>query len=149
MMRPYPRGEHGHGISRRGVLLHQGPQRLGPEQRHVAVGDDDRAGHDAEVLDHHAHRVAGTEQLLLHHQADLRGQPRGLRADLLPAVPGHHDQPVRLKFAGRRERVPEHAAPAQAVQHLGNPGFHPGALACGQDNHSDGARFAHAAGLLG
>jgi hypothetical protein len=75
--------------------------------------------------------------------------PRGLGADLLAAVPGDDDEALRIELAAASERVPEHAATAQRMQHLRDPRFHPGALACGKDYDSDRARFAHAAILLG
>ncbi len=144
-----PRGQHGDRVSRRVVLPGQRGERAGPEQRHVAAGHQHDAGHDAEGLDHHAHGVTGARLAVLHDDDRVRHVPGGLGPDLLPAVPGDDHRALRVELAGRREHVPEHAASAQRMQHLGNPRFHPGALACGEDYDSGRARFAHAASLLG
>ena len=93
--------------------------------------------------------MTGAALAILHDDGRVRYVPGGLGADLVPAVPGDDHHAVRIELAGRREHVPEHAAPAQGVQHLRNPRFHPCALARGEDYDSDRARFAHAASLLG
>ena len=147
--RARPGGQHRDGVAGRGVLPDERGERLAPEQGHVAVGHQHHAGHDAEGLDHHAHRVAGAGLAVLHDDGRGRCVPHGLGTDLLPAVPGDDHHVLRIELAGRREHVPEHAATAQGMQHLGNPRFHPCALACGEDYDSDRARFAHAARLLG
>ena len=144
-----PRGEHGHRVGGGGVLPDQRGQRPGPEQRHIAVGHDHDAGQDAERFGHHADRVAGAGQSLLHDHAHAGHIPGGFGADLVPAVAGHDDDALRVKLARCHQRVPEHAATAQGMQHLRGPRFHSGALACGKDDDSDRARFAHAASLLG
>ena len=144
-----PRGEHGHRVSGGGVLPDERGQRPGPEQRHVAVGHDHDARHDAESLGYHPDRVAGAGQPFLHDHAYAGHLPGGLGADLVPAVAGDDDEALWIELGRRRERMPEHAATAQRMQHLRNPRVHPGALACGKDNDSDRARFAHAASLLG
>ena len=137
-----PRGEHGHRVPRGGVLPDERGQRLRPQQGHVAVGHHDDAGQVAERFGHHADRVAGAGQPLLHHHAHAGRMPGRLGADLVPAVAGHHDQPLRAEAARRGQRVPEHAAAAQGMQHLGDPRFHPCALARGENDDSNRARFA-------
>ncbi len=88
-----PGGQHGDGVARRGVLADERGQRLAAQQRHVAVGDDDDAGHDAEGLDHHAHRVAGAEP---GDPARRRPRPAAYRAasalTCVPAVPDDDHQ---------------------------------------------------------
>ncbi len=131
------------------MLPDQRGQRLGPEQGHIAVGHHHDAGHDAERFGDHADRVAGAGQSLLHDHAHAGRMPGGFGADLFPAVASHDDDALRVKLPRRSQRVPEHAATAQGMQHFRDPRFHPGALACGKDDDSDRARFAHAASLLG
>src|SRR5205823_1574429 len=54
--------------------------------------------------------------------------------------PDDHDQALGVELARRREDVPDHAATAQLVQHLGRPaGLHPGPLARCEDDHGGGA----------
>ena len=79
----------------------------------------------------------------LHHHPHVRGAPGRFGADLVPAVTGHHDEALRAESGRRRQRVPEHAAAAQGVQHLRDPRSHPRALARGEDDDSDRARLAH------
>ena len=93
--------------------------------------------------------MTGAGLAVLHDDGRVRYVPRGLGADLLPAVPGDDHRALRIELAGRSEHVAEHAATAQGVQHFRNPRFHPRALARGEDYDSDRARFAHAASLLG
>ena len=138
-----PRGEHGHRVSRGGVLTDQRGQRLRAQQRHVRVGDHDDAGQVAERLGHHPDRVAGAAQPVLHHHPHVRGAPGRFGADLVPAVTGHHDEALRAESGRRRQRVPEHAATAQGMQHLRDARSHPRTLARGEDDDSDRARLAH------
>ena len=138
-----PRGEHGHRVPRGGVLPDERGQRLRPEQGHVTVGHDDDAGQVAERFGHHADRVAGTGQPVLHDHPHAGRVPGGFGADRVPAVADDDDEALRIKAARYRQRVPEHAAPAQGMQHLRDPRFHPCALARGKDDDGDRARFAH------
>ena len=144
-----PRGQHGDRVPRGGVLPDQRGERLGAQQRHVAVGDDDDAGQVAERLGDHADRVAGADQLVLDDDPHVRGVPGRFGAHLVPAVPDHDDEALRAELGRRRQRVPEHAATAQGMQHLRDARSHPRALARGEDDDGDRARFAHGASLLG
>jgi len=68
-----------------------------------------------------ADRVAGTALPLLHHHVHVRHLPGGFGADLVPAVADDDDEALRRELARRRQRVPEHAATAQGMQHLRDP----------------------------
>ena len=138
------RGQHGDRVARRLVRVDQLAQRLAAQQRHVAVADDHGAGDGADRLQHHPHRVAGAELLVLHHDVSLGRGGQGSRGDLLPRVPDDHDQPLRGQLLRRGQRVPEQRPAAQRVQDLGGAGLHPGALAGGEDHHCGRGSFAHA-----
>ncbi|GGM82514.1 hypothetical protein GCM10010106_31430 [Thermopolyspora flexuosa] len=63
--------------------------------------------------------------------------------DLLPRMPDDQDQPFGLKAARGGEHVVEHGETAQLVQDLRLLRLHPGALACGEDDHCGRARHTH------
>jgi hypothetical protein len=56
-------------------------------------------------------------------------------------------EPLRVDPARGGEGVPEEASSADAVEHLGGAGLHPGALTCGEDDDSSRTGQAHAGSL--
>jgi hypothetical protein len=142
-------------VSRRVVQLHRGERRarprlgverqergdrLGGDERHVAVDDEHRAV-VALVQERGGgrHRVARPTRLGLHGDLDVR------REVLLepPLRVVHHDHAPGARVAGRRERPQQHRPPADRVQDLRLRGPHPGSLARGEEHdRGDGGHVA-------
>ncbi len=104
--------------------------RLGGEQRHVAVDDERRCaridqaggGHDG---------AAGAVGLGLHGDLDALGQVR--REPPVRVVDDDHARGAGL--LGGLDRPQKHRPSADRVQDLGQGGAHPGALARREDDH--------------
>ena len=127
------------------VLLGEGPQRRGLEQRgvgvrhqHRALGDLPRSGHG---LHRDPDRVPGAVLLLLGREQRVRHQGLDVRADLVALVADDRDDPPRLDLLDGRQHVPDHAPPRHRVQDLHGLGLHPGAAAGSQDD--DGQLSGH------
>ena len=131
------RGQHGHRGRLTAVRLDQGGQRVGVQQRDVAGGHHDDAGEIVRQRGQPAQcGVPGAQLLLLHGQLDgpaqLLGQLTDHRADAFAVLAEHHDKVGGRDLRDGMQGVRDHAASAEAVQHLGNVGAHPGAGARGQ-----------------
>ena len=106
-------------------------QRVGVEQRDVAGGDDDDA---VEVVGQRRqaaqHRMAGAELLVLRRRVDRPAEGLGQFADglfdALVIAAQHHHQVLRRHLGDRVQRVCQHAAAGQGVQHLRDVRAHPG-----------------------
>nr|BFF01217.1 hypothetical protein GCM10020241_28920 [Streptoalloteichus tenebrarius] len=132
------------------MLGEQGAQRVGVEQGHVAVADDDGAGQvGGQRVEGAAHGVPGPVLLLLDGGAQLAAEPGAqpveVRGHGLAPVPHHHDQVRRVDAGGGPDRVLHEGAAGDRVQHLGGGRAHPGALARGQDH--GGHRAGRGAGI--
>ena len=125
---------------------HQFGQGRGVEQRYVPRGHDDDPG---EVLGQRAepadHGVTCAQLLFLHGNlhvavqvpADVEG---GGRHAFPVAAHDDHEMPWR-HLRHRVQRMGQHAAPGQGVQHLGSVGLHPGARSCSENQ--DGGLTHH------
>jgi hypothetical protein len=113
--------------------LHHALQGLGPEQRGIAVQDQQVAVESLQRVPALEHRVPGAELRLLAREA---GPAREGRLDRL-GVAAHHHQALGLELLGRHQHVVEQRAAAQGVQNLRQPGFHARALAGGEHDHGD------------
>ena len=138
-----PRGQHGDGVASLVVRVDELLQGRTAQQRHVPVGDDDRARHRSHGLDNHPHGMARAKLLILDDDVRMRRCLGGRRAHLLPRVPDDDHESLRRKVAGGGDRVPEQRTSRKRVQHLGSPGLHPGALACCEDHNRGRGSFAH------
>ena len=113
-------------------------QRVGVQQRHVAGGDHDDAG---EVLGQRRQPardgVAGAELLLLHRDVDgpaeVVRQLLGGGRHPFAVLADHHHEVLRRDLGRRVQRVGQHAAACQGVQHLGGVRAHAGTGPGGQD----------------
>ena len=113
-------------------------QRVGVQQRHVARGDHDDA---VEVLGQRgqaaADGVAGAELLFLHRDLDraaqLVGQLGDRGRDPVAVMADHDHEMSRCHLGDRVQRVRQHAAAGQRVQHLRGVRPHAGAGPGGQD----------------
>ena len=118
------------------VRLDQGLERLGGEQRDVAVDDHDRRRR-IEQRGGGRHGVARALRLLLDRDLDALGQM--VLEPPLRVV--DHDHPPGPGVARRLHRPRDQRSPAQRVEDLRRCGAHAGALAGGEDH--DGG-FGHA-----
>ena len=137
------------------MLGQQRGERVGAQQRHVAVGDEDGAG-DAgrQGVEPAAHRVAGAELLLLDGDGDGTGQLVAERGDGLPnlvaTVAENHDEVLGVQLRHGVHRVAQQAASPDRVEDLGDGRAHPGALARGENERGAGPRaVGHADQLPG
>ena len=112
-------------------------QRVGGEQRGVAGDHDDGARRrGGQRLEGDPDRVPGAVLLLLDDRLAPAG-PSSARCsvDRLAPVADHDDEVLGAERPGRGEDVPEQGAAADRVQDLRGGRAHPGALACGEDDH--------------
>ena len=106
------------------MLVEQGGEGVPVQQRDIPGRDDDVTGEiGGQSGEPHLHGVPGAQLLLLHHRHDLPVEFAGHRGrgrpDLLPVVAHHRHQMARVDGMGRVQRVRQHAAPGERVQHLG------------------------------
>ena len=80
-------------------------------------------------------RVAGPALLFL--RDECRSFREGL-ADEARVTSDDHHEPLGIQRLCNRQRKREHGPPRERVQHLGEPRFHPGSLAGGQNDDRDG-----------
>ncbi len=121
-----------------GVLAHEGRERLRREQRGIPRDHDDDAGRvRGHRLERQPDRVPGAVLLGLHHRHSLRGDLGQVLGDLVAPVADDGHGLRRAQRGPRGEDVTEHRAAGEAVQHLGRPRLHPGALAGSEDHHGD------------
>ncbi len=126
------RGERGGGLRGR-VRLDEARDRLGGDQRHVAVDDHDgRAAVD--VARRGGDGVPRAARLLLDGDLDAVGE---VAVEAALRVVDDHDA---VGAGGlRREQGPEdHRAPADRVEDLGERGAHARPLARGEEDHGGG-----------
>ena len=124
------------------MVVEQLTDRLGGQERHVAIRDQHGAfGSRAQRLERDLDGVAGSALVLLHGQHDLWIDLGDRRRHLVAVVPddGHGARDAGL--ADGDQRVRDHAAPGQLVEHLGALRSHPRARARGEDDGGD--LFAH------
>ena len=127
------KAEHhrGRGIRRVEPLQHP-PHRLGGDERHVAVEDKHVARESGERAFRLMHGMAGAELFrLMHH---LRADRRDGRLHLLAPRADHHHGARRLQRGDARQQVQQHRPPRERVKHLVQVGFHPRAIAGGEDD---------------
>ena len=127
-------GEHGDRGLPTAVLVEQRRQGLAGQHRDITVGDDHLATQRAETLQGHLDGVPGAQLLLLHRGRHVRGDLAQMGLDLVPAVPDHDHDVLRLQVGGRAHRVAEQGVPGHLVQQLRPGGLHPFALARGEDD---------------
>ena len=147
-MRPYParvvelgRQDRDH-VAGRAVVVEQLTDRLGGQERHVAIRDQHGAlGSRAQRLERHLDGVAGSALVLLHGQHDLWIDLGDRRRHLVAVVPDDGHGASDAGLADGDQRVRDHAAPGQLVEHLGALRSHPRARARGEDDGGD--LFAH------
>jgi hypothetical protein len=119
------------------------------EERRVGRHHDHRARRRtrglAKRVEPDPDRMAGPLLGLLHRQQRVGNLCEDVRRDLVAAVADDRDDALGLQRGRGGEHVPDHAPPAQAVEHLAGLRPHPGAAAGGE--HDDGRRrgVAHAA----
>jgi hypothetical protein len=114
------------------VAGHQVGQRVGVEQRDVAGRDDNDT---AEIVGQRRqatqHRVAGAELLVLRCRVDRAPKGFGQFTDRVFDAPvitaEHHHQVLRRHLGDRMQRMCQHAAAGQGVQHFRGIRAHPGA----------------------
>jgi hypothetical protein len=138
------RGQHGDRRAGGIVRGDQVGQRVGVEQRNVAGRHDDDAGEVSGQRRQSAQRgVTGTKLLVLHRHLDRAAQRSGQIADGLLdelAIAAHHHHQVKWGHLGDRvQRVRQHAAPGEGVQHLRGARAHPGT---GPGRQDEDRRFA-------
>ena len=127
------------------VLGDQRAQRGRVEQRDVAVGDQHGAlGVRGQRGDPARDGVPGAAPAVLDGGADLPAELGAdllaVGADLLAPVADDDDEVLGGGAGGGVQGVPEQAAPADRVEHLGRGRAHPGALSRGQDDDRGGGR---------
>ncbi len=129
---------------------HEGAQRLGAEERHVAVRDDDRAGEARRKgLERALHGATRALDLVLVGDEHVRVMLEHVLGDPVAVVP-HDDHEVLGTDPPRRPQGVSHeGAPSDRVQHLGDRGLHACALTSGEDDHGCGPRFAHGRSSFG
>jgi len=88
------------------------------EQGHVAASNDDDAIHGAEGLDHHCVPRSGTGQRSCTTRQTSGAYHAASGADLIPAMAGDDDEPLRLELAGRASGA-RACCGAEAMQNLG------------------------------
>ncbi len=131
------RGEHRHRRPAGAVAGDKVSQRVGVEKRNITRGDDDNAVELGGKRRQAARRgVAGAELLVLHRYVDvaaeLVGQLLNGRPDLVEAGAEDHDEMLRRDLGHRMQRVGQHAATGQRVQHFRGIRPHPPAGTGGQ-----------------
>ena len=133
------RGEHGRNGGIGAVGGDQVGQRIGVEQRYIAVSDHDAAGEFVgQRRQAAADRVAGAELFVLHRDVDgsaeVTAQLLGGGCHLVAVLADHHHEVLR-RYLGRRVHcMGQHAAACQGMQHLVGVGAHAGARTGGKDN---------------
>jgi hypothetical protein len=137
-------GEDRDGVAGALVLGNQGSKRVSGEQRGVAVGHHEGPGEPGQVAQSALHRVTRAALLVLHDGCRLGCDLGQVRLDLVTPVTDDHDQVLWLEGGRGNHRVMDQAATADGVQHLGDRRLHPGALACGEDDHGGRSGGAHA-----
>jgi hypothetical protein len=135
-------GEHGrqqrHGGAGGAVIAHQGGERVGIQQRHVAGEDEDVAGELGHGGEGDLDGAAGAGDLVLVDDDHLVRDARDRLGDLVALV-AHDDEDVpRREVARGVEHVPDERAAADAVQHLRQGRAHAGPLTRREDD--DGER---------
>ena len=106
-------------------------QGVGVQQRGIARGDDDDAGVVVGQRGQAAqHRVPRAEWAILQRDVDRASEGVGQlgddRRDALVIVAQYRDHVLRCQFGDRVQRVRQHAATGDGVQHLRGVGPHPG-----------------------
>jgi hypothetical protein len=132
----HARGEHRGGGAAGTVAAHQGAQRGGPDERDIAVEDEQVATLAAEQQPGLQDGVGGAELLLLPHQHRLVGGQRG--GHLLGLVAHHGRQGRGAQRRGRTGHMADHGGAAQHVQQLDALRAHALALASGQQERVEG-----------
>ena len=118
----------------------QSGEGVGVEQRDVTGGDHHHAIEVGGQCRQPAQRgMTGAQLLLLHRHLDRAAEVgrkfADHRRDALAILAEYDDQVLRGEFRDRVQRVREHAAPAERVQHLGVIRAHPGAGTGRQHQH--------------
>ncbi len=119
-------------------------ERLGPDQRRVAVKHDHAPLEAFERGQGLHHRMAGPVLLLLDHHLDAFVEGlRGAGHRLGPVARDDH-RPLRPDRGARHHRMDEKRRARDPVQHLGQVRIHPGALSRGKNDE----RCGHVAASL-
>jgi hypothetical protein len=126
-----------------GVPGEDSVERLGREQRSVAVHDQHGAGEVRCELKGEARRVPGTALLLLYDDLGSGRRVGEELLDLRTLVTEHDQGALSLQRLDRREHVTEKRAPAHRVHHLGSSGLHPLALPSREHKHGGRTDLSH------
>ena len=112
-------GQDGDGLATALVLGHELEQRLGGEQRHVAVRDE----HGAVELGEHGQAAgggaSGALQVVLVGGEHIRGDLGEVRDHGIALVADDNDEMLRVDPAGRSDGVADQGASGDRMQHLG------------------------------
>ena len=111
-------------------------ERLAGEQRHVAVGHQDRAarGPLGQGVEGALGGAAGALDVVLVGDDGLRVDLGDVGGDQVALVPDDDGEVLGADGAGRGDRVAQQGPAPDPVQDLGGRGLHPGALTCGEDD---------------
>ncbi len=125
-------------------------ERLGVEQRHVAVRDDDRAGRGraGSTLERALDGAARALDLVLVGDEYVGVVLEHVLGDPVALVPHDDGEVLGSDPAGSPQGMPHERAPADRVQHLGDRGLHACALASSKDDHGGRPWIAHGSQLL-
>jgi hypothetical protein len=129
-----------------GLERHHLTQRLAPQERRVAVENQDVAAEAQQGGLGAAHGVARAPGRILHGELGPAREGFAHRV----GVVSHDDHPARrLENLRGGERIGEHGPPAQGMEHLRALRLHAGAVTGRQQHHRDLlGRGPHSAGLL-
>jgi hypothetical protein len=130
------------------VRVDQRGEGLGVQEWDVAGGHHDDAVEVVGQRRQPAQRgVPGAQLVFLYGHLDgsaqLVGQLADDRGDAFAVLAEYHDEVLGCDLRDGVQGVREHAAPAEAVQHLGGVGTHPGSGAGGQHQHGRMAVCGH------
>ena len=114
----------------------------GPQQGHVAVGDDHLSVEVGEQALSRAHGVTGAQRRVLDGDGGGAQPLLDMGADLGRVVSDDHDDALTAQTLGGVDGVVQHGAVADAVQHLGQRRLHARALAGGEDDGGPSCRVA-------
>jgi hypothetical protein len=109
---------------------------LATEQRGIASDDQHVPAMLAQMRFAHSNRVGGAQLLGLFDPGDAAIVGELVEDFVLAVADDHHDLGAARLVAGLKD-IPEHGATADFVQGLGPPAFHPGALACCENDRGN------------
>src|SRR5699024_7474143 len=120
------------------VAGHQAAQGLGVQQRHVTIGDQDRAGGGRDLVEAALDGASGAGDLVLVGDGDLGRVIGQVLGDPLALVPQHHHQLGGAGPLGGGRRLDQQLPSSDGVEDLGGAGLH--ACPGGGGQYDDGGR---------